>query len=567
MVRQRALPALVVLLAAASANAQFPDTAALRAKLRSRDVDVQRFALLELGRFELSSLIPAIVPSLQSPLPEVRAQAADAIGQAAQGWRTVPPNTRSTVSPESVVETLVARLKAEPEALVRAAITEAIGRLPYTTAGQVATAMTALVQTAPGDTVTDRLGIAAGLEETVRLNRTLLPAAAGFVPRLRTLAASDPSRDARVRRLAIEALNNLGDPDAVDDPLVARVASDPDMQVRRLAMRAAASRASSNVALEVLARGTKDEAAMVRMEALGALGSLGDESVCQAARFATDDRDMHVVLRAFDELARCGQSAEDVALLEQAVNDLSQVGNPRGWHRTAHALVALAAAQPERARMLLAQFVSSKNWALRMYAARAATTLRDQASLEQLVGDADANVKDAANTGLVVLGMRKETRPPVARGVAARSELNAADLRNLSLLRARVTIRDIGTFEMALLPVEAPLTVTRVVSLAEAGRYNGLVIQRVLPNVAVEVDTPPEDSSGLAVLTRDEAGPWPHVRGAVGINDESGFFIDLSDNPQFNHQFTVFAQLLSGMDVVDALLEGDIIERVDIVKP
>jgi cyclophilin family peptidyl-prolyl cis-trans isomerase len=43
--------------------------------------------------------------------------------------------------------------------------------------------------------------------------------------------------------------------------------------------------------------------------------------------------------------------------------------------------------------------------------------------------------------------------------------------------------------------------------------------------------------------------------------------VDLVDNPQFDHQFTVFAQLLNGMDVVDALLEGDIIERVDILKP
>jgi cyclophilin family peptidyl-prolyl cis-trans isomerase len=120
---------------------------------------------------------------------------------------------------------------------------------------------------------------------------------------------------------------------------------------------------------------------------------------------------------------------------------------------------------------------------------------------------------------------------------------------------------------MALLPIEAPLTVSRVVSLAESGRYNGVMIRRVLPNVVVEAERPLEDPNGLAVLTRDEVGPWPHVRGAVGVSDESGFFIDLVDNPQFDHQFTVFAQLLNGMDVVDALLEGDIIERVDILKP
>jgi cyclophilin family peptidyl-prolyl cis-trans isomerase len=145
--------------------------------------------------------------------------------------------------------------------------------------------------------------------------------------------------------------------------------------------------------------------------------------------------------------------------------------------------------------------------------------------------------------------------------------LNAAELRDLSLLRARVTVRDLGSFDMALLPIEAPLTVSRVVSLAESGRYNGVLIRRVFPNVAAEAGRPIEDPDGLAVLTRDEAGPWPHVRGAVGVNDDSGFFIDLVDNPQFDHQFTVFAQLLNGMDVVDALLEGDIIERVDILKP
>src|SRR6185369_484058 len=124
MTGRRVFPAFALLLLATTVAAQVPDTTALRAKLRSRDVDQQRFALLELGRFELPSLISVIMPSLQSPLPEVRAQAADAIGQAAQGWRATPPVRRGAVSPESVVEALVVRLKIEPEADVRAAIAE-----------------------------------------------------------------------------------------------------------------------------------------------------------------------------------------------------------------------------------------------------------------------------------------------------------------------------------------------------------------------------------------------------------------------------------------------------------
>jgi cyclophilin family peptidyl-prolyl cis-trans isomerase/HEAT repeat protein len=566
MTGRRVLPAFALLLFAASANAQVPDTSALRVQLRSRDADMQRFALLELGRFELPSLLPIIVPSLQSSLPEVRAQAVDAIGQASQGWRTAPPVRRTAISPESVVEALVARLKVEADPSVRAAISETIGRLPYATGEQVGAATRILLEVAPGDTVVDRLGIATGLDNLVRFNRSILPDAAGVMAKLRGLARSGPSRDARVRRLALEALSIFGTADAIDDGLLARAASDPDVQVRRLAMRAAGSR-STAAARDVLAGGVKDEASMVRMEALGALGSIGDDSVCEFARAAAGDRDVHVALRAIDELARCGGSDESVALLERAASDLSEAGSPRRWHKSAHAVLALAAADPGRARAALPRFVESKHWPLRLYAARAATVLRDQSVLAELWRDADKNVRQAATTALVALGVINEVDEPADPRSPARSSLNAAELRDLSLLRARVTVRDCGTFEMALLPIEAPLTVSRFVSLAESGRFNGVMIRRVLSNVAAEAGRPLEDPDGLAVLTRDEAGPWPHVRGAVGVNDESSFFVDLADNPQFDHQFTVFAQLLNGMDVVDTLLEGDIIERVDILKP
>jgi cyclophilin family peptidyl-prolyl cis-trans isomerase/HEAT repeat protein len=563
---RRFLTAFALLWFATSTSAQVPDTTALRAKLRSRDADVQRFALLELGRFELPYLIPVIAPLLQSSLPEVRAQAADAIGQASQGWRTLPPVKRSALTPETVIEALAGRLKIEADPNVRAAITETIGRLPYATAEQLGTATRVLVQIAPGETVIDRLGVAIGLDDLVRFNRSLLPDPGGVMAKLQSLAGSDPSRDARVRRLALAALTSFNAPEAIDDGLLARSASDPDMQVRRLAMRAAGSR-STAAARDVLAKGLNDGASMVRMEALSALGSAGDDSVCEFARAAAGDRDVHMALRALDELARCGGSDESVTLLERVVNDLSEAGAPRGWHRTVHALVALAAARPESARAALPQFVESKHWPLRLYAARAAIVLRDQSVLEQLWRDKDEHVKEAANTGLIALGVRTDADPPADPQSPARATLNATELRDLSLLRARVTVRDLGSFEMALLPIEAPLTVSRVVSLAESGRYNGVMIRRVLPNLAAEAGRPIEDPDGLAVLTRDEVGPWPHVRGAVGVSDESGFFIDLVDNPQFDHQFTVFAQLLNGMDVVDALLEGDIIERVDILKP
>ena len=42
-------------------------------------------------------------------------------------------------------------------------------------------------------------------------------------------------------------------------------------------------------------------------------------------------------------------------------------------------------------------------------------------------------------------------------------------------------------------------------------------------------------------------------------------FIDLVDNPRLDHDYTVFADVVRGMDAVDGLLEGATIERVEIV--
>jgi cyclophilin family peptidyl-prolyl cis-trans isomerase len=63
------------------------------------------------------------------------------------------------------------------------------------------------------------------------------------------------------------------------------------------------------------------------------------------------------------------------------------------------------------------------------------------------------------------------------------------------------------------------------------------------------------------------------VRGAVGISTrgrdtgDAQIFIDLVDNPRLNHDYTVFAQALNGLDVVDQILEGDVIETIEIVRP
>jgi cyclophilin family peptidyl-prolyl cis-trans isomerase len=114
--------------------------------------------------------------------------------------------------------------------------------------------------------------------------------------------------------------------------------------------------------------------------------------------------------------------------------------------------------------------------------------------------------------------------------------------------------------------------VLRFAHLAASGYYNGLTFHRVVPNFVIQGGSPgANEYIGDAAFMRDEVGTWPHVRGAVGISTrgrdtgDAQIFIDLVDNPRLDHDFTVFAQVLSGMDVVDAILEGDVIDRIEIV--
>jgi cyclophilin family peptidyl-prolyl cis-trans isomerase len=619
------------------------DLAVIRSGAHSGDPQTMRLGIRALGRLQRPSLVVEITPFLRHTLPEIRAEAATAIGQAAQGSKGEPPASVAVV--DAAAAALAARLKVEAEADVRAAICETIGRLPYSTAGQVEGAERTLLELAAhGDTIGDRLGVAKGFEALVRLHWKLRPPGSEAVALLRRMAspgAAEAVTGARVRRLALEALATAG---GIGDETLLTVAGDQDPQVRRLAMRAAVTpaRPPSSTEDELLARGLGDASPIVRLEALRSEGIRHTDTagVCPFAVVAATDADTHVALYALDLLSRCASSPEAVALLLHEVDDLSRAGSPRSWHRAAHALVALATAVPERGSAALAQCKGSRVWQLRMYAARAAVVVADRETLAALASDDDDNVREAAVEGLrkvaghgadsiytaqltrpgnqllrasalalegtasadaaapalkaawqrlvgegkdnshdardaiakTLASLGADPRDARARGQAPHNDLNADDLRRLASPRARITIRGVGAFELALFTAQAPATVLRFAHLAESGYYNGLTFHRVVPNFVIQGGSPgANEYIGDAAFMRDEVGAWPHVRGAVGISTrgrdtgDAQIFIDLVDNPRLDHDYTVFAQVLNGIDVVDQILEGDVIDRIEII--
>ena len=127
-----------------------------------------------------------------------------------------------------------------------------------------------------------------------------------------------------------------------------------------------------------------------------------------------------------------------------------------------------------------------------------------------------------------------------------------------------------GSFDIALDVDFAPLTAVRIARRAGEGYYDGLTFHRVAANFVIQGGSPgANEYAGDALYMRDEVGV--HRRGTVGISTrgrdtgDAQIFVNLVDSPRLDHQYTVFGTVVAGMDVVDGVLEGDVIERIEVV--
>ena len=142
-------------------------------------------------------------------------------------------------------------------------------------------------------------------------------------------------------------------------------------------------------------------------------------------------------------------------------------------------------------------------------------------------------------------------------------------------LRLRVTMAASsggGSFVISLFPKETPATVARIVRRAREKYYDGHLLQRVEPNFVIQGGGPgASEYVGDDAFMRDELGFHSHDRGTLGISTrgrdtgDAQVFINLVDNPLLDHEFTVFGQIIEGMDVVDRILEGDAIGTIEVL--
>jgi cyclophilin family peptidyl-prolyl cis-trans isomerase len=145
-------------------------------------------------------------------------------------------------------------------------------------------------------------------------------------------------------------------------------------------------------------------------------------------------------------------------------------------------------------------------------------------------------------------------------------------LQSLSA-NATATIKTLrGTIKMQLLTNNAPISVANFVNLARSGFFNGKIFHRVVPNFVIQTGCPRGDGYGSLDFTiPSELTPMHYnAEGYVGMasagnhTECSQWFITHSPTPHLDTNYTVFAKVVEGMDVVQLMEVGDAIATVTI---
>ena len=131
-----------------------------------------------------------------------------------------------------------------------------------------------------------------------------------------------------------------------------------------------------------------------------------------------------------------------------------------------------------------------------------------------------------------------------------------------------------GEVRIEFFPEDAPKTVENFVTLAKKGFYNGLKFHRVVAGFVAQGGDPKGDGTGGPGYTiKAEFNKQKHVRGSVAMArsahpDSAGsqFYITFGAQPHLDGSYTVFGKVVSGMEHVDAIVQGDTMTSVTILE-
>lgn len=586
-------------------DARTEDVGPMVQALKGTDMAAQRLAVRALGRLERPAHASLVLPALSSPDPGLRREAANALAQ--------------MHAPASLLLSTLAR---ESDPNVRGVLYESIGRLPEANE-QV------LLKGLEDNALPARVGAAKGLESWYRLSAKKLKPSIEAIAALRKVVQRNDSAEIRELALPTLNAAGDSDPatlaTALSDPnpLVRRLAvmgsrqwrDDPSYLVRYEALRISGSceRAAAAVndpsehvgllAIDMLGHGCPsgllerlaDESKDWRRQAR-ALVSLAKTNPA-AARTRLQRFSRHPVWQERAYAASAARILKETATLELMLKDenpnvvaaaLSDPQDALGVLETRHYGLIMRAAECLKGWSDGSKSVPALLAALRRISADHRATSRDPRhalmerlrefggpmlgkDLDWLLSDFDPAIAEFA--AQIISEKTGQKISAKVKRFATAPVPPQTFIDGLKGAKAVFRMHEAGSFTLELLPEEAPVTVAAFARLAESGYYNNLTFHRIVPNFVIQGGSPGADEyDGAPDYLRDELGLLSHARGTVGISTrgrdtgDSQIFINLVDNFRLDHNYTVFARVVEGMDSVDRIQEGNVIQSIQLIR-
>ena len=135
------------------------------------------------------------------------------------------------------------------------------------------------------------------------------------------------------------------------------------------------------------------------------------------------------------------------------------------------------------------------------------------------------------------------------------------------LSQAQVILRTAkGNIVFKLYPKEAPNSVTRFITLVQKGFYDGLPFHRVEPSFLIQTGDPTgSGKGGSGQMLKAEFNKLQHIKGTVALardpkNEDSAdsqFYITLTALPHLDSNYTIFGQVVDGLEVLELINLND----------
>jgi cyclophilin family peptidyl-prolyl cis-trans isomerase/HEAT repeat protein len=413
-------------------------------------------------------------------------------------------------------------------------------------------------------------------DQRIRQNALDVAAAAGKNNVCNAIQNAMATADINTRSKSVEAMGTLGC-GTIDEKF--KLLSDPDVTIRAAAIQLIQKQEKDEL-LPIFQHAVSDDSWIVRAQAARAIPGMGRDYALLLLEKLMADQDSAVRLAAIESLGEyMPQSAEmlepllksaDFTIRATAADILSKSGDPKYIPMLIDAyamssdpaeiegrtsiLDALALYHDSRVVSALTAALKDPEYTVRQKAIEALKKVNGN----ELFQDGKLHPLDDFLFSSGKVTMETQSKYPADLGKPVPDFL-----AEMQLEKGMVVIRLLGK--------EAPIHVLNFKNLAEKKFYDGLRIHRVVPNFVIQGGDPRGDGWGSAgMILHDQMNRLVYKRGSVGMplagKDTGGsqFFITMSRQPHLDGNYTIFGEVISGMEFVDSTQIGDVIKSVRI---